>query len=169
MDDWGLSILTMVVGAFLGSIISPASEMYFAKKFMHKGDTYSFSNGFVLLCAGNAAWVVSFILFEISKHSLSALIATIFLYIVAAILFIASFSQFKNAELAENSNSMKNILLFLVLGNLFWLIAEGSEVILKIFNLDYFPALAVKYALFCVAAVFFIGGVVSFIKERKNA
>ena len=77
MDEWGLSIFTMIVGAFLGSIISPASELYFAKIFSKKGESYSVENGLLLLCAANAAWVISFILFEFSKISTYALIATL--------------------------------------------------------------------------------------------
>lgn len=67
MDEVGLAVVLMIVGAFLGSIISPASEMFFSNFFAKKGNRYSIGNGLILLCAANASWVVSFLLFETSK------------------------------------------------------------------------------------------------------
>ena len=168
MDEWSASIITMILGAFLGSIISPASEMYFANKFLQKGEAYSFSNGLVLLCAANATWVISFILVERSKTSITAMSATFFLYVVAAILLIASFSQFKKTTITEDTKPIRGILLFLILGNLLWLIAEASEVILIMLDMDAFPHLWVKYVLFFLSATLFVGGIISFMRRREN-
>ncbi len=168
MNDWGASVLLMILGAFLGSIISPASELFFANFFSKKGKSYSFGNGLTLLCAANAAWVISFILFESSKTNGSALFVTILLYIFAAILLISSFSQFKKSEFTKETDSVKQILLCLVMGNLMWLIAESSEVILRIFGLDSFPSLIIKYILFFASFLSFSSGMRVGLKIKKS-
>jgi len=79
---------------------------------------------------------------------------------------IASFSQFKKSNIDSNISIIKSMLLYIVLGNFFWLIAESSDVILIIKSLDSFPHLAMKYVFFVLSAIGFSGGLFVYFWDR---
>ncbi len=170
MDELGLALVFMIVGAFLGSIISPASEMFFANFFSRSGDRYSIANGLTLLSAANASWVVSFLLFETTKHSASATAAVLVLYLIAAVLLVASYSQFRKSGGGAIQNRLIRVVVLLVFGNLAWLLGESAEVALRVVGFDSFPHLTVKYVFFVIAASCFLaGGLTSFRQNKHDA
>lgn len=170
MDDWGLAVVLTIVGAFLGSIISPASKLVFARLLSRDGERYSYSigGGLALLSAANASWVVSFLLFETAKYSRWALVAVLVLYFVAAVLLLASFSQFSACGNGAVQANVIGVVTLLVLGNLAWLLGESSEVALRIVGLDSFPHLVVKYCFFVAATAFFVAALVRSVMRRPS-
>ena len=168
MDDWGLAVVLTIVGAFLGTIISPASKLAFASLLARDDERFSYSigGGLALLSAANALWVLSFILFETAENSPWALVEVLILYFGAAVLLLASFSQFRRCSDGAVEANVLCVVSILVLGNLAWLLGESSEVGLRIFGLDSFPHLVVKYCFFVAAAAFFAAAVVKAVMRR---
>ncbi|MEM1203433.1 MAG: hypothetical protein AAGN66_09425 [Acidobacteriota bacterium] len=158
MTDLGFSAALTVLGAFLGSVISPAIDIMFRKIFAGRSEEPGVVDGLVLLSAANAAWVVSFVFWGYIADSRPALITVIVLYVVAGVLFIGSFLQFRRAKDLSALAESRGLLLALVVGSSLWLTAESAEVVLAFFGFDEPPYLILKHSLLATACIVFLGG-----------
>ena len=167
MSELGISAALTVLGAFLGSVISPAIDTMFRRLFSEHSEEEAAVDGLVLLSAANAAWVVSFVFWGRIADSRAALATVIILYIVAGVLFIGSFQQFRRAKGLQALSDSRYLLLAIVIGSGLWLSGESAEVVLAVFGLDSFPHLALKYTFLLAAAVVFFGGAAMSLRRRR--
>lgn len=172
MEEIELAVSTMVMGAILGAVLSPAIDHIVANKFAVHGPAYSNAQGLMLLCSANAGWVLSFITLKLSTGSLIALIATCVLYFITIVFFLASYNQFKGSQEAQSLSdpTIYRLILPLLSGNSLWLLGEASEIILIPFGVNSFPFLYGKYVCFFFSGVAFLYGIVIYKRlSRDNA
>ena len=167
MHEMEFGVVTMVVGALLGAVLSPAIEHVVANRFSKSGPSHSFANGLVLLCSANAAWVLSFVTLRLSERAAVAIVATAALYLVTLILFIAAYNQLKDSAVHDKPPGLHQLVMPLLAGNLLWVIGEGSELPLMVFGRDSFPYLYGKYICFIMSGLSFLYGLRVYYRIRK--
>ena len=158
-------ILTMVIGALLGAIISPAVNRIVESRFSSDKKCH-FRSGLILLSAANATWLVSYIVLFLFHHdkSIQAFLGIITFFLIATFFFIFSFSHFQKANEISNQTIVKKLLYFLMFGNLLWLLAEMAEFLM----VDWFESKLIRAISYIPAICLFSFGIIKGLRKNET-
>lgn len=138
-DDVLFGVFTMILGAIIGSVLSPVGEVlgsWIAMKLKGTPWPKNFSTPILFLLAGNALWVVGEILLEIfirpnSKIEWSTVAIISIIFALCAIIFFVGYRYVPNDKKETPDSRLVIPLRLFMLASVFWLIAELSETILS--------------------------------------
>lgn len=134
-DEVPLSLLTMVIGAVLGSIIIPFGQVVTDRFLERKRRPSGLTTAFLLFFAANGVWIIAEIFVELfvrldeNRVAWPTATPVVILLGLAALIFAVGFKDVStlSGESRANSSRMVQALKFLILGNIFWILGEAFE------------------------------------------
>lgn len=164
------SLVFLIFGAFIGAILTPLSDYFLTKWLKDKsGRKFSLQQGLFLLTAANALWVFSGFLGVVIRDNTMDRVGMLGVYLIAALLFVSAFNQFRKAQNLELK--FQKTFYFLIMANLTWLLSDLIYHVPGLSLVGYQNLSKARGVFFLVSMVFFLLGAKDswkYIKEEKS-
>jgi len=170
-DDVTFAVFTMVIGAVLGAVLPPFADALTDLFFKRRDRSSDIYNALILFFTASGLWVIAELLLSLNligigtnDASRSFIALTLgLLFILSAFAFSIGFRKLSKDRCVNASDRrISRALLFLILGNLCWILGELITLVTDIVWSDGYNLARVLYVLFLIIAlVVFVAGSIS--------